>query len=369
MQEKFINFEASNLTLPHLLMNILVIRFRQMGDAILATSLLNTLRQNFGEAKIDFVLNQRIAPLFEGHPSIDRIITFSDSERHHTLSYLRKVWQIVHNTHYDIIIDMRSTVNTMLFALMSPQTKYRIGVDKGYTKIAFNHLIDTCGDRYPMVEYDVSYAHPLNSIKPIKPCYTFNLKITDKEKLSFKQYLINQGVELSRPIMLANVTAKLAHKVWKTERMAWVLQQFMQHYPDYQIIFNYAPGQEEKNARNLYEMLGQPKQVLIDVQAHSSRELVAMGCFMTLFFGNEGGARHIMQAVGCPSLAICAPENNKRVWITQTDILAEGISPVDVVEEDDNLKQKYPSLTREEKYDLLTQEYVWQKLELFMNKI
>ena len=59
-------------------MNILVIRFRQMGDAILATSLLNTLRHNFPEAQIHFVLNEKIAPLFQGHPSIDRIITFAD---------------------------------------------------------------------------------------------------------------------------------------------------------------------------------------------------------------------------------------------------------------------------------------------------
>ena len=52
---------------------ILVVRFRQMGDAILATSLLNTLHKSFPEAKIDFVLNQRIAPLFEGHPSVNHI--------------------------------------------------------------------------------------------------------------------------------------------------------------------------------------------------------------------------------------------------------------------------------------------------------
>jgi len=71
-----------------LTMNILVIRFRQMGDAILATALLNTLRLNFPEAQIHFVLNERIAPLFKGHPSVDRFITFTDNERHHALTYV-----------------------------------------------------------------------------------------------------------------------------------------------------------------------------------------------------------------------------------------------------------------------------------------
>src|SRR3712207_1688287 len=72
-------------------MKILVIRFRQMGDAILATSLLNTLRDSFPDAQIDFVLNERLARLFEGHPSLSRVITFTDDERHHVLTYLRKV--------------------------------------------------------------------------------------------------------------------------------------------------------------------------------------------------------------------------------------------------------------------------------------
>lgn len=350
-------------------MNILVIRFRQMGDAILSTALLNTLRHNFPDAQIHFVLNERIAPLFKGHPSVDRFITFTDDERHHALTYIRKVWHIVHETHYDIIIDMRSTANTMLFSLFSPSSKFRIGMDKGYTKLVFNHTIAPCANQYSMVEYDTRYTLPLQSFGPIEPVYAFNLHITDEERQSFGAYLTSQGIDLSRPVMLANVTAKLASKVWMEDRMVWVLSRFVEQYPDYQIIFNYAPGQEEENARRMYAQMGKPQQVFIDVQAHSSRELVAMSSYMTLFFGNEGGARHIAQAAGCPSLAICAPENSRKVWIPQTQILAEGISPVDTLAAHQLTEQAYQQLSREEKYSLLTQEYVWSRLQSFMQKL
>jgi len=350
-------------------MNILVIRFRQMGDAILSTALLNTLRHNFPDAQIHFVLNERIAPLFKGHPSVDRFITFTDDERHHALTYIRKVWHIVHETHYDIIIDMRSTANTMLFSLFSPSSKFRIGMDKGYTKLVFNHTIAPCANQYSMVEYDTRYTLPLQSLRPIEPVINFTLHITDEERQSFGAYLTSQGIDLSRPVMLANVTAKLASKVWMEDRMVWVLSRFVEQYPDYQIIFNYAPGQEEENARRMYAQMGKPQQVFIDVQAHSSRELVAMSSYMTLFFGNEGGARHIAQAAGCPSLAICAPENSKKVWIPQTQILAEGISPVDTLAAHQLTEQAYQQLSREEKYSLLTQEYVWSRLQSFMQKL
>lgn len=345
-------------------MNILVVRFRQMGDAILATSLLNTLHNNFPEATIDFVLNKKIAPLFEGHPSISNIITFTDEERHSTLTYIKKVWRTVHAKHYDMIIDMRSTVNTMLFALLSPSTRYRIGLRKGYTRLAFNHFVDECRGNCSMAEYDASLAAPLNGIKPIQLTSEFTLHITDEERNSFGEYLQKKGINLTKPILLANVTAKLAHKVWNEDYMIEVLDRFIKRYGDWQIIFNYAPGQEEENARRIYERLGKPANIFIDVQARSSRELVAMGTYMTLFFGNEGGARHIMHAAGCPSLVICAPENSKVVWIPQTAVKAEGIAPSDYADE-----TMLSAMSRDEKYALITPDIVWERLTKFINEM
>lgn len=45
---------------------ILIIRFRQIGDSILAVALCSTLKKSFPDAEIHFVLNKNIAPLYEG---------------------------------------------------------------------------------------------------------------------------------------------------------------------------------------------------------------------------------------------------------------------------------------------------------------
>lgn len=334
-----------------------------MGDAILSTVLLNTLRKNFPEAQIHFVLNERIAPLFEGHPSIDRIIPFSAEENHHAWKYLKKVWTVVHDTHYDVIIDMRSTANTMQFALLSPSTRFRIGVRKGYSCLAFNHFAER--DRsLSMIDRNLNLAKPLETIRPVIPVREFTLRITENEKVDFGAYLTSQGVDLKKPILLANVTAKLASKVWAEDKMVWVLEQFIQRYPHWQIIFNYAPGKEEENARRIYEKLGRPSNVFIDVQARSSRELVAMGTYMTLFFGNEGGARHIMHAVGCPSLVVCAPGNDRHVWIPRNEVPAEG---VDYLYFADAASCK--DMTKEQKFNLIEKEGVWERLQQFMETI
>ena len=96
---------------------ILIIRFRQIGDSILAIALCSTLKKSFPDAEIHFVLNKNIAPLYEGHPDIDKVITFDKNENKPFTAYIKKVWQVMHQNKYDIIIDMRSTIRTLFFSL------------------------------------------------------------------------------------------------------------------------------------------------------------------------------------------------------------------------------------------------------------
>ena len=171
------------------LKKVLVVRFRQMGDAVLATPMLDTLRRNYPKAQIDFVLNERIAPLFAGHPAISRIITFTDDERHSPLRYIRKVWQVVHQTHYDVIIDMRSTMNTMLFALFSLSTPCRIGIRKPYTQLVFNHRFEGCKDDESMIDHNLLLLSPLGQLQP---AHHLSLHITQQERDDFRQYMQHQ---------------------------------------------------------------------------------------------------------------------------------------------------------------------------------
>ena len=278
-------------------MRILVVRFRQMGDAILTTVVMNSLKASFPNCTIDFVLNEKICPLFNGHPSIDNIIPFSDSVRSNTFKYIRKVWQTVHRTHYDVIIDMRSTLNTMLFALFSPETKYRIGLKKSYTRLAFNYFVNPCQEDENMIDHNLAMLKPLEALAKIKYDRQFSLSITQAEEEKFKTFLLEKGISFDKPILLVGVTAKLARKTWPENRMIETIRRVMNAFPDCQLIFNYAPGQEELNARRIYMELGKPAQVFINVQAKSQRELVAMSSLITFYFGNEGGARHIVHAM------------------------------------------------------------------------
>ena len=348
-----LNFEAAK---P---MRILVVRFRQMGDAILATPLLSTLHQCYPDAEIDFVLNERIAPLFEGHPAIHRIITFSDDERKNIFTYMKKVWKTVRQIHYDAIIDMRSTVNTILFPLFSLRSHWRIGIRKPYTWGVLNHRYEGCEDYESMIDHNLRLAEPLN---PTIKDRNLTLFITEKEKLDFREYMAKQGIDFNRPVILVGVTAKLEHKTWPEDRMTDVLNRLIESYPSIQLIFNYAPGREADNAYRIFDALTADKSsVFLNIEAKSPRQLAAMSANCNAYFGNEGGARHIVHAMGRPSIVVCSPMASKKTWLpSDTDIPAWGIAASDIA--------NTQGLTYKQQYNLVTTDRVWTELQRFLQQ-
>lgn len=324
--------------------NVLIVRFRQMGDAVLTTVICNTIRATYPQAKIHYVLNDNIAPLFEGHPAIDRIITFTKEERHHALTYIRKIWRIMHETRYDVIIDKRSTFNSTPFALFSLHTPIRVALVKPYTKWLYNYRIGAVGGQ-PMIDHILEHLKPLEKWGPVIYQRQMSLGISSQEINEFSTYLQQQGIDTERPIALIGVTAKLAEKTWPKEQMTEVLRRMIQRFPQLQFIFNYAPGQEEKNAREIYQLLGNPANVFIEVQARSSRQLAAMCGSISFYFGNEGGARHIVHAMQKPSMVVCSPFANPKVWIPQDNVPAVAIENAEA-----------------------TVDHVWEMLEPFVAK-
>ena len=212
-----------------------------------------------------------------------------------------------------------------------------------------------------MIDHNLKLAHPL-LMEGAKEDRNLSLAITEKEQHDFRQYMERQGIDFSRPVMLVGVTAKLAHKTWAEDRMTEVLCRFIAACPHWQLIFNYAPGQEAENAHRIFSNMADKasvSSVFLNIEAKSPRQLAAMAANCTAYFGNEGGARHIVHAMGRPSLVVCSPSASKATWLPHdTDITAIGLSASDI-------RPDAATLTPREQYDLITVDRLWPLLRSF----
>lgn len=340
--------------------SILVIRYRRVGDSILAMALIRTLKQTFPHAEIDFVLDRGIAPLFEGQPGINRVISFTHEEKHSFFTYVKKVRRIVSEKHYDAIIDMRSTIQTLWFSLFSLGTEFRIGRKKGYNRFIQNYRPDIPWD-IDMVEQNIRFAAPLSVVTPVKASRDFSLTVEEGEKQSFRKVMKAAGVDFSRPVVLCAVATRIPGKVWDKERMKEVLRRIIEKY-DAQLIFNFGGPVERDYVNSIWKEMGRDSHIFAGLEANSLPELKAMVANCDFFFGNEGGPRHLSQAVGVPSFAIYPPNIGKHIWLPENDGSHQGIGFADV-------EAKAPdAVDYASRFAAVTVDEVWTRLSPMLDK-
>lgn len=342
---------------------VLVIRFRRVGDAVLSVVICSTIRKSFPDAEIHYVVNESIEPLFWDHPDVDRVITFSDRENNHFFTYLAKVHRLMREDRYDVIVDTRSTLKTLWFSIFSLGTRYRIGTRKYYNLFFHNYRVRNQQDEsLDEVSRNLLLLKPLEKEFPLIYDADFKLQVTDDEKENFRKYMIKQGIDFSRLIVLCTPFTRVVDKKWDIQKMKEVLSRLVWKY-DAQLIFNYSK-EEKAEALALYDEMTGDRHIFVNVEADSLRKLVAMISLSDFFFGNEGGPRHMAQACGVPGLAIYPPWVNKQKWLPSRDERYQGISPLDFIPEAER-----GMLSEKEIFDRLTVEQVWERLDGMLRKI
>jgi heptosyltransferase-2 len=348
--------------MARMIKKILVVRFRRVGDAVLTTALCASLKKSFPEAEIHYVLNASIATLYDDHPDVDQVISFNNRDNANIFRYIYRVWQVMRHHHYDVIIDVRSTFRTLFFALFGLSVPYRIGTKKSYNHILHNYRIDNRRDKTTdVISHLLMLLKPLEAEREIVYCPEFRLYISAEEKQAFRIYMEQAGIDFSRPIILAAVTARLAHKVWSKDRMQEVLRRIIEKYSA-QVIFNYA-SDEESAAINMYRDMGSNPNIFIGIKANSLRELCALAANCDFFFGNEGGPRHLSQALGVPAFAIFPPGIPKAMWLPADGDRYQGISPDDLVP-----PERQQGMGYQDRFNIINVDDTWNLLDPMLKK-
>ena len=93
---------------------ILIIRFSSIGDIVLSTSPLNTIRKKYPKAKITYLTLAEYSSLLEMHPHIDTLMTINRSTK---LSQLFNYNKFLKSKKYTIIYDLHNSIRSRLITL------------------------------------------------------------------------------------------------------------------------------------------------------------------------------------------------------------------------------------------------------------
>lgn len=124
------------------MLKILVVQTAFIGDVILATALLETLKANYPTATIDILVRKGNESLFTNHPFINRVQIFDKQNQKY-----RNLFQLVRTIRaaaYDWVINLQRYFTTGLISLLSG-AEHRIGFAKNplaffYTQRVKHHI-------------------------------------------------------------------------------------------------------------------------------------------------------------------------------------------------------------------------------------
>lgn len=118
---------------------ILVIQTAFIGDVILATSLIEVLKQEFPQAQIDFLLRKGNESLIQTNPHLNQILIW-DKKNHKFLSLFKNLLKI-RKEKYDLVLNIQRFLNSGILTAFSG-AKQTVGFDKNPLSFLFTRKIE-----------------------------------------------------------------------------------------------------------------------------------------------------------------------------------------------------------------------------------
>ncbi len=275
----------------------LIIRFSSIGDVILTTPLIRSLRKKFPTSQIDFLVKREFAVVLSDNPHLTNIITFDKGAGKGELS---RICKEIKQKKYTHILDIQKNIRSVFITIGSG------AIVSGFSK--------------KLVERDILIRFGRNIYTEIKPVYlryfesATNLGVeydskgtevfpatTETEKVTgiLKQNNIPSG----KLILVIAPGAKWENKRWPAEGYAAAANTYCKQTGSYPILIG-GPGDVE--ICNLVQALMKtPSLNLADkLSLMGSASLLGKA---SMVFTNDTGMLHMAQAMKTPVVAIYGP--------------------------------------------------------------
>lgn len=295
-------------------MKFLVIRLKAIGDAILSLPVCASLKRTFPGAEVHYLLYEHIAPLFEGHPDVDRVIAVTDAERTSAWRYFRKMLAL-RRERYDAVLDLIALPASAVTTFLSG-ARQRVGFAHKPPRswlyaTRVPHPVDTDATRAKLgilegLGVSVKYVTDFP-----------RLAMRAEENQVQRARLLRAGVDFGRPVYAFLVASSTAIKAWPKEDYAAVIDACIARHGA-QVVFVYGPG-EKAHTEACAALVKDRSSVFPGIETRNLRELAALLANCDLYAGNDGGPRHVAEAVGLPTVTVFSPAVGKEAWLPNID--------------------------------------------------
>jgi len=312
--------------------------------------MIDVLKQNYPDAKIDFLVNKRVYDLVSDYPNINKVHAIEKV----TVSSVK---QLCKENNYDLAIVVSPSFQ-IAFGLFLAGVKYRLATAYRWYSFFFNikhyqHRKDSIKHE---LEYNLDLLKELNYNKTdkLKPV----LKVENDVLERVKGKLFERGIEASKDFIVIHAPSLGSAKVWSDSNFIKLINMIL---ADDSLKFNIilsGTNEDTVQVNRIVDELGRDDRVF-SVLDLNLRELAALLKTAKMFIGNSTGPIHIAVAVGTFVIGLYSPvrvESPTR-WGPYTDK-----KKIFVPDKDDYSKDVMDDIKPEEVFEFVRNHIINNKI-------
>jgi heptosyltransferase-3 len=279
---------------------ILVIQLRRIGDVLMCTPAVRSLRKNFPKAFMAFLTEKESAAILSENPYLDELIALDRKKYKNPWYSLKSLWK-VRKKKFDLVIDFFGNPRSAYFSFFSG-AKVRLGYTFHQRKMFYN-LIAYVNSTPQYAALARLEALSLIGIKEADCRLDFFLS---KEAQKFAEsFFIQENVDSSKLSISVSPTSRRAFNRYPLERYAQICDWLVSKY-NAEIILVWGPKEKEVVEKLSALISHKPK---MSRETSSLQELGAILKKCDIHLGNDNGTKHIAVAMGKPTLTIYGPHS------------------------------------------------------------
>lgn len=282
---------------PSLIKKILVIKLRGIGDVVCSSIVIDNLKENLPEAKIDYLVERPSYFGLKGLTELNEVLVF---ERSSVKKRLELAWKI-RRSKYDLVLDFFCNPSSAQITFFSG-AKFRVGFPFRGRKYAYNIFGPADRTTWHNAELHLKVLECLGLSVQKK-----NLKyfIDEQSKEFANKYFIESSLDKKFVVGICP-TGSWESKKCDPEKLTEIANHVIERYGA-QIFILWGKG-DEKDANKLFNLLGE-KTIL--APSTSIQEMAALIEKCSFLIANDSGPMHIATALGIPVLSLHGPTNPK----------------------------------------------------------
>jgi len=293
-----------------------------IGDAVMTTPAVRSIRRNFPGARITLLAKPWVLPVFAHSPHVDGFLVYDVQGRHRGLAGRWRLVNDIRRGRFDAVILLQNAFEAALITAAAG-IPVRIGFDTDGRALLLTHPVRRPVGIRQRHQTDY-YLQILRGVGLVAGDSRLELPLAEADRQQAARRLADEGLDPNLPLVGLNPSATFGPaKQWPEERYAALGDWIADRYRARILIFG-GPGDASLGRRIADVMRTRPVNLAGRTDLAEAMALIGM---LDLFVTNDSGLMHVAAALDVPLVAIFGSTNpvatgpwGSRSRVVRTDV-------------------------------------------------